>query len=114
MSKKNKPVEDETLTDNPPVEDETNDDEVIEDDTPPTEPTPEPPAQEQEELWDIRYFKNSHITSLSFVSLQGKMYSFVDGVFCTADPSVIERLQETEDYKHGFIQEFDPTQITHD
>jgi hypothetical protein len=60
----------------------------------------------------VRYFKNTNITSLSFVSKDGRMHTFIDGVFRTDDPVVIEWLKGTQDYQYGFIKEFDPSRVT--
>jgi hypothetical protein len=61
--------------------------------TPPPSESPEktqPSETQQSTRTKVRYFKNTNITSLSFVSKDGRMHTFIDGVFRTDDPVVIE------------------------
>jgi hypothetical protein len=83
---------DETDIETPPEEDENIEPEVENDPVP--EETQEPPLEQ------AVHFRNANITSLSFVTETGKMYSFTDGVFSTYDQNVIERLKQTEDFKN--------------
>lgn len=71
----------------------------------------QPWGTQQSTRTKVRYFKNTNITSLSFVSKDGRMHTFIDGVFRTDDSVVIEWLKGTQDYQYGFIKEFDPSRI---
>ena len=61
-TKKNKPVADENLTDAP---DETNEDDLTSEEDTSQPLVVDTPVQQQ-----VRYFRNTNITSLSFVTLQ--------------------------------------------
>lgn len=61
-TKKNKPVADENLTDTP---NETNEDDLTSEEDTSQPPVVDTPVQQQ-----VRYFRNTNITSLSFVTLQ--------------------------------------------
>lgn len=54
------------------------------------------------------HFKNSRNATLSFIWPDGKLCSFTNGIFATNDPATIKKLELTQDFKFGFIKEFDP------
>ena len=54
------------------------------------------------------HFKNSRNATLSFIWPDGKLCSFTNGIFATDDPATIKKLELTQDFKFGFIKEFNP------
>jgi hypothetical protein len=63
--------------------------------------------QKNDTEWLI-HFKNSRNATLSFIWPDWKLCSFTNGIFATNDPATIKKLELTQDFKFGFIKEFDP------
>lgn len=54
------------------------------------------------------HFKNNRNSSLSFIWPAGRLCTFTNGIFSTNDPETIKKMEQTQDFKFGFIKEFVP------
>lgn len=78
------------------------------------EQTPTPKASDKQapkkakQSDDYLHFKNGNNETLSFVWPDGRLCSFTIGIFSTNDPEVIKRMEQTQDFKSGFIKEYIP------
>lgn len=72
--------------------------------------TPIKQTWKKQASWDdsLTHFKNTRNATLSFIGPDGKLCSFTNGIFATNDPATIKKLEQTQDFKFGFITEFIP------